>query len=81
MTPYSHILLQYCNNNILTQASSRGGLYKNSILEKCESNNLPLLGLNSSQAGSKGYVSKVTQCKGISHGDSGGPLIVQENGR
>ena len=29
---YSHILLQYCNNNILTQANSRIGLYKNSIL-------------------------------------------------
>ena len=41
----------------------------------------PLSGLNSSQASPTGYGSKDKQCKGISHGDSGGPLIVQENGR
>ena len=41
----------------------------------------PLSGQNSSQAGPTGYGSKGKQCKGISHGDSGGPLIVQENER
>ena len=36
-----------------------------------------LSGQNSSQTGP----TKGKQCKGISHGDSGGPLIVQENER